>query len=814
MKYLPVIALVFIIGNAAFAATLPDSSTIVYDDTQIHDFELQFWQPGWWDTLVANFQQEDLPYMPARFIFNGVVYDSVGVRFKGNSSYFGYPGVKKSFKIKFSAFKPDQRFYGLKTINLNNGFKDPSFLREKMFLDFLNKYIPSMRSNFARLTINGVYWGLYINVEQVNKGFLQSRFGENEDGNLYKGDPQGWLIWLGPDPEPYQLNYEKKTNETQNDWSDLIHFIDVLNNTPLPDLPQALEKLFRVNNFLKFLAMNNLFVNLDSYVGTGHNYYLYHQDFSGKFIHIPWDVNEAFGNFSFGMPLNAIMNLPIFWLPPPNQPRPLVKRLWDVPEYRTTYLRYLNYFVQEEFREDSLFPRIDTLHNFIRAAVYADTNKMFSDAQFEQNVNDHVFWNQFAIPGLKPFIITRRNSVIQQLQGGGLGVVGNVYINEILAENQSVIADEAGEYDPCIELYNDNPGEVNLLGMYLSDDAAHPEKWKLPELTVPGKGFRVLWLDGDTLQGPAHVNFTLNGQGGFLQLSDIDITLVDSAGYPTLPVDVSYGRLPDGSNNWFTFQTPTLGFSNETQFTTDLVINEFMASNDTTIADEFGEYDDWVEIFNPDTVAKNLLGLYLTDDLSNPTRWAFPDTTIPPGGFLLIWTDDDPEQGPLHTTFKLSASGEQIGIFNGVDFLDSLTFGPQTTDISYGRLPDGGINWQFFTHATPGYSNATTSIQSGDVVAPEQIALFPNYPNPFNSSTQIRFRLPAGISPAQKIQLTVYDLLGRKISTLLDKWQPPGDYTASWDGRDDTGKAVSSGLYLVQLRVGVEQRWRKILLVK
>jgi hypothetical protein len=147
-----------------------------------------------------------------------------------------------------------------------------------------------------------------------------------------------------------------------------------------------------------------------------------------------------------------------------------------------------------------------------------------------------------------------------------------------------------------------------------------------------------------------------------------------------------------------------------------LKVNEFMASNATTIADEFGEYDDWIEIFNYGAQAVDIGGFYITDRLTNPAKHLMPTgnpaTIIPPGGFLLLWADGQPEQGILHLGFKLSKDGEAVAIVapDGVSFIDSITFGPQTTDISYGRYPNGNDNWVFFPIPTPGASNVLSSI--------------------------------------------------------------------------------------------------------
>ncbi|TVR77386.1 MAG: T9SS C-terminal target domain-containing protein [Chitinophagaceae bacterium] len=138
-----------------------------------------------------------------------------------------------------------------------------------------------------------------------------------------------------------------------------------------------------------------------------------------------------------------------------------------------------------------------------------------------------------------------------------------------------------------------------------------------------------------------------------------------------------------------------------------IVINEFMASNSQTIADEDGDYEDWIEIFNKDSVAHNLAGYHLSDDLQQPLRWVFPDTLLPAGEFLLVFASGKDRTGnELHTNFRISASGEPLILSSpgGVtlDYIEPLEL---ETDISYGRIPDGGNNFYFFSETTPGFSN-------------------------------------------------------------------------------------------------------------
>jgi len=158
-----------------------------------------------------------------------------------------------------------------------------------------------------------------------------------------------------------------------------------------------------------------------------------------------------------------------------------------------------------------------------------------------------------------------------------------------------------------------------------------------------------------------------------------------------------------------------------------VVINEFMASNSGTAKDPQGQYDDWVELYNPTEVAIDVGGMYLTDDLANPTQWRIPQgdplaTTIPALGFLLIWADEDTDDQGLHSAFRLSAQGEALGLYDtdGSTLLDSLRFDTQLVDVSQGRFPDGSDLWRsMYASPTPGAANVSLY---ADAVAEPQVS--------------------------------------------------------------------------------------------
>ena len=141
-----------------------------------------------------------------------------------------------------------------------------------------------------------------------------------------------------------------------------------------------------------------------------------------------------------------------------------------------------------------------------------------------------------------------------------------------------------------------------------------------------------------------------------------------------------------------------------------------MADNESIIADEAGDYEDWIELYYNIPYSMNLGGYFLTDNLNNPSKWMFPDIEISGEGYVFIWTDEDQEEGYLHTNFKLSSSGEEIGFFDpDLNMIDQISFGDQSDDISYGRVTDGSYSWEFFNEPTPNFSNSGNPCDTGDI---------------------------------------------------------------------------------------------------
>jgi hypothetical protein len=181
---------------------------------------------------------------------------------------------------------------------------------------------------------------------------------------------------------------------------------------------------------------------------------------------------------------------------------------------------------------------------------------------------------------------------------------------------------------------------------------------------------------------------------------------------------VSINTCSASADNQSTTSPETIAVTDETAVT--VVINELMADNNAAVQSTDGTYPDWVELFNTGDYSVDLSGMYLTDNLANPT-WQFPSgTVIGAHSYLLLWADGNINQGPLHTDFKLNANGESVGLFasDGETLIDSVTYDKQIQDVSYGRTYDGSSSWSYMTNPTPGESNVRNSQANGSTPWP------------------------------------------------------------------------------------------------
>jgi hypothetical protein len=294
----------------------------------------------------------------------------------------------------------------------------------------------------------------------------------------------------------------------------------------------------------------------------------------------------------------------------------------------------------------------------------------------------------------------------------------NLRINEIIASNKNGQMDDFFDRDDWIEIYNP-PGSAitDLAGYYITDDPADLTKWQIPSTdpivtTVLPGSFIVLWADKDGHQGAHHIDtFSLSADGESVLLVAPDgQTVIDSVTFPQMAPDISYGRSVDGAGEWVFFNNVTYKASNFEQQATDVVfINEVQTRNVSYFPDPAGEYDQWIEIYNPNDYQINLANYSISIDGGTP--WQIPNnnpyrTYVPANGFRLIWFDNQPEQDANHAPLTLNPNGGTITIY-GPDgsTLDTYTYGDIAVNQSYGRQSDGAATSIVFTQPTPTLTN-------------------------------------------------------------------------------------------------------------
>jgi hypothetical protein len=399
-------------------------SAALYEIGTLRTLFLQFENAAWEKELEA-FYRTDVD-VPATLIVDGRTYRDVGVRFRGMSSYMMTPeGSKRSLNVTVDFANRDQRLMGFRTLNLLNVNGDATFARPLLYSEIAQKYLPAAKANYVRVVINNEDWGVYVNAEQFNADFIESRFGTRR-GARWKvpGSPfgQGGMVYLGADAEKYKPIYEIKSKDNQRSWRDLIALFKVLNETPVEKLETALAPMLNVDGALKFLALENALVNTDGYWTRASDYNIY-QDERGRFHVIPHDVNEAFeeenlgGGRGFGPPpgfpaprggAGAPGAPPGFPPLPPgmafpatfgratveldpligldDKTKPLRSRLLAVPSLRARYLGYVRDIADRWLDWRTLEPMVRRYQALIADSVKADTKKLYSFEAFQSNV--------------------------------------------------------------------------------------------------------------------------------------------------------------------------------------------------------------------------------------------------------------------------------------------------------------------------------------------------------------------------------------------------------------------------------------------
>ena len=664
----------------SLAAAPKDNSTF-YDAGTLRTLYLRFHHEDWYAQLNA-FYRTDVE-IPADLVVDGKVYKEIGVRARGTSSYFTVESPKKSFNIAIDYGDDSQRLYGYKTLNLLNGHVDASFLREVLFNRIARDYFPAMKTNLVKLVINGESWGVYINLQQYNKDFLDEWFG-TRDGVRYKVGPGGGgLTYAGDDVEAYQRTYQLKTANVEDPYEKLIELTQMLDaKTPDEKLKTDLQSILNVDRALWQLAVSNVFMDDDSYIHKGGDFSIY-QDVNERFHLISHDNNESFGfgaerrrgggpggrgpgGWSWGELSNGMIS-PVTHAE--NNMRPVISRLLGIPEWKARYIAHIKTVVDEWLDWEVMEPVIREYHNLIATEVEKDDKKLYDYNRFMESVDGEGIQRT---PSFKVFVTQRRDNLLNHPE-----------LNKPTPKILSVSSPENPIANQPVEITSelDNTVAADTVLLYYGTDNHAPFKQ-----TVMSK-------NGDRYEGsipgyPAETTVYYY----------VEASAVNTHGTTTFsPKHAEFGAA---------HYRVTAPRANEVT----VVINELMAANTSSITDPQGDYEDWLELHNITDEPVILTGMYLTDKVDNLKKWVFPDdTTIPARGYLIVWLDEDGKATDgLHANFKLSRNGETVMLVDSDardnQILDVITFDQQETDTAIGRLPNANGDFQVLP-MTPGKQN-------------------------------------------------------------------------------------------------------------
>ena len=398
------------------------SQNTLFDNSRVSSVYVEISQDSL-NWIMANVLSDH--YCKAMFIYDyGTKRDTlrdVGFRLRGNSSRYS---KKKSFKISFNEYVSGRKYQDVKKINLNGQHNDPTLIREKLFYDTWKKAgMVERRTSFVRMYINNTYYGLYTNLEEFDKEWLQRVYGE-KSGNLYKCTYPADLVYHGTDQQIYKdiqstsstggRAYDLQTNDVLDDYSDLVDLITTLNQPADAAFALKIAQKINIEDFLKAFALDVATGNWDDYMYNMNNYFLYHRTDTGKFEFISYDTDNTFG-VDWVIQDWATRDC-MDWLPL-NKPRPLAEKILAIPEFNAKYQRYLDTIVHEIINPQVIFQHIDSLKALINDAAIADTYRImdwgytiadFYDG-FTKTIDKHTPY------GIKPFLTTRYKTILQQL---------------------------------------------------------------------------------------------------------------------------------------------------------------------------------------------------------------------------------------------------------------------------------------------------------------------------------------------------------------------------------------------------------------
>ena len=531
--------------------------------------------------------------------------------------------------------------------------------------------------------------------QHIDEEFTDKYFPGSQYTSLFKCLYPSTLEYISENPDDYNYfqfgrrPYDQKTNDYTQDYRELAEFIDILNNTPIEQLPCSLERKFNVDTYLKYAALEVLMGHWDAYAINKNNYYLAIDYKTGQFQYLPYDVDNTLGIDWLGN--DWATEDALTWVNQ-NEERPLYTRLMEVESYQKRFEQYLRIYAQTVLHPDTISNQIDNYFSLISEAAEADTFRTldygFTYEDF-LNSSDSAWGNQVDY-GIREYVRIRDSSALAQTEEQVITrFIRGGYITQ------------TGEYAYCSLT---EPGGENIsLNIFENSEA------------------------NELIQA-----FTMLDDGVFPDEVAND-GIYSCAILPDVPFenDRYYYRfeLSDENENHSWPCDSRLFIRNATE---ERYFNEVMSRNNSSIADSEGRFSDWIELYNPTNIIWETDQYYLTDNVSYLNKWPMPQLEIFPFQFHLFWANELEDLNRNYCNFSLAAGGETIYLVRKEDdayvVKQTLVIPELQSNERYGPSVDGGSPWIFFGEgaSTPNASNQTTGSQ---LLLATNFKIFPNPAN-------------------------------------------------------------------------------------
>lgn len=744
-KILLIIIVAFTRILPVFTQTAPPYS-ILYDDTMVNKIYITMAA----DSLEEMYDALENEHEYAiQFVYDrGTQQDTlqeVGFRLRGNTSLYS---AKKSFKVSFNTYNPGRTYEGAKKINLVGNHNDPTMAREKIYFDIYNYMgLPMRRVGFVEVYINTTYYGVYTVVEEYDDIWLRDRYGD-DSGVLLKCIYGSTLTYNGTNTASYPT-YEQQNHEQINMKDELVMLTDILNNTPLADLPCALEPIFDIDQFLRIYALDISTGHWDNYGANQNNYFLYRDAITGQFKFLSYDCDNVLGVDWLG----------IDWADRDVYDwnfdgRPMVERLLQIDRYRDRFSNYIRDIATIIMDTNYWYPHIDAIRDLIAPSALADlyrtydygyTYTDFLNGFDTDNIDGHCPY------GIKNFIALRNDFTLDQAEITAIDPVGYFpSADPIFLQTGTPVQWSMHTYDDAevssvvMQCSYDN---ITFTPLTLFDDGAHGDG------AAADGVFGASWIPG-----------TANTLYYYAEVTD------NSGNTTRVPV---CGTL----NRAIGFVAPTL------------VINEIMPENNITIPDADGEFPDYVELYNNGNFSIYIGDYFLSDDPLRPTKWRMPEMMLPPDSYLLLFADNETEQGANHVDFTIDAENDEVMIYSdvltGYSVIDSTAFQDMPADTAWGRLPNGTGPFVWLPAPSPGAYNEAPE----EPVQVEFQVLLTN--NPGTTTSMLTLTL----AQTQLVSLVIYTADGREVFRETAASLPSGSYNY-----EIPAYRLSSGNYYIRLQ--------------